>query len=131
MQTLKLRAWHKELKRMYPVLSIEQIDTKHMRAYSSQGDIFSINEIELMQWTGLHDIYDNPIFDGDIVKHIHMPIADCYIVRHIGLEGRYAMFGIKNKMEGVFKFTEYALSAMFEIIGNIYENHELLDMEKK
>lgn len=139
MKVLKFRAWHKELKKMYPVLSMEQINTKHMRTYSSQGDIFSINEIELMQWTGLQDKESRDIYEGDIINNpintVHGAHNQYGIIRfgeHETSDDYYASgaYGFYIEyLNNVFRSTVDSLP-MKDIIllGNIYQNPELMEI---
>lgn len=88
-------------------------------------------DIVLMQYTGLKDKNDKEIYEGDIVKAwvslkdmclYAIPHKDCQIIEAIG-EVRYwpPYFEIK------FNFTTMELEHCCEVIGNIYENPELLN----
>lgn len=75
-----------------------------------------LNEVELMQYTGLKDKNGVEIYEGDIVRHA----TDEGVYKIIFEDGG---FYVKNLFEYDFQtINEYPL----EVIGNIYENPELL-----
>lgn len=88
------------------------------------------NDLNLMQSTGLVDKNGKEIFEGDIIRY-NIDVVD--IKRHptLGfytvLDGREGFFGdgmsIDDFEEGAKEFSKTA-----EIIGNIYENPELLEV---
>lgn len=80
----------------------------------------------VMQSTGLNDINDTPIFEGDIVKCSYgkgkvVWKAGCFMVEWIDDKEAYLEFVFSRKGMYVRKDDE-----RFEIIGNTYENPELL-----
>jgi|SRR3972149_6087497 len=79
------------------------------------------NDIVLMQYTGLKDKNRKEIYEGDIIKKD--PLAGIYY-SVIFEEGRYKLFGKDawgdyNRDIDIYWHT-------YEIIGNIYENPELV-----
>lgn len=81
-----------------------------------EHDSFAWENIELMQYTGLKDKNGTPIFEGDIVK---TPSGECEVEFDYG------------KFEPIDASGEYGwLHSQLEIIGNIYENPELLKESK-
>lgn len=97
---LKFRAWDKWRKQMiYP----NDGDFIGWHAMSNWRDC-----LEVMQWTGLYDCEGREIYSGDVVR-----LAGCgdYVVEFPFLELYDA--GPEGDIES--------------IIGNIYENPELLD----
>ena len=82
-----------------------------------------INEIELMQSTGLKDKNGKEVFVGDIIKCTRGCLHEVYIEKEYGgtyCGGMPAVY-LKGLREG------YAWTEHEEIIGNIYENPELLE----
>jgi len=83
-------------------------------------------ECELMQYTGLKDKNGKEIWEGDIVKVEEGNFEVCF------LEGCWYL---RRKFDGGLSFgrlnetwTEAAKKKLsFEVIGNIYENPELLE----
>ena len=126
----KFRAWDKEKKTMWNIerWHIEDeyfdliepnksvVDLKANRTWRKQSDV------TLMQSTGLFDINDKEIFEGDIVrigKHLTTSIG---VVRFDKIE---VCFKIRNELGGHYVTMFHA--SYFEVIGNIYENPELLE----
>lgn len=70
----------------------------------------------LMQYTGLNDKNDKEIYEGDVV--LLDDDKRTYKVQYL-LGG----FGIVGRNSGLYRLTEFSV----EIIGNIYENPELLE----
>ncbi|WP_408906717.1 YopX family protein, partial [Streptococcus pneumoniae] len=130
------RAWIKTEKRMFfsdDILAIdyenEEIVTQQI--YFENGlpddrDIYCYNpdEIELMQSTGLKDKNGKEVFIGDIVKCTRGCLHEVYLEKEYGgtfIGGMPAVY-LKGFGDG-YAWTEYE-----EIIGNIYENPELLEV---
>lgn len=96
---------------------------------SVAGEWIVNNDIHLMQSTGLKDKNGQEIFEGDIITN-GIDIVDVRNHETLGfytmVNGREVFFGhgtsIEEFEEDIEGFTEIA-----EIIGNIYENPELLE----
>lgn len=121
----KLRAWHREEKRMFEVAKID-FDRKivwESRQTRRGGTVgWDIEEVDLLQCTGLKDKNGKLIFEGDIVKVHHTnKVIDIAEVRYVPEDLTYEAFG---KVCTPFVNTRWNNS--FEIIGNKYENPELL-----
>lgn len=140
----RYRSWIKTEKRMIETDDILDIDYENkemvtQQVYFENGlpddrDIYcyDFDEIELMQSTGLFDKNGKEIFEGDIIAN--GPDVMC-MKRHNTL-GFYVEK--KGKVEFIAdcavleEFEEDAkeIADSLEIIGNIYENPELLEEEK-
>lgn len=87
-----------------------------------QGEAFKwLHEgqaIEIMQFTGLHDIVGEGIYEGDILGDEEGTCSVCWDESN----GRWA---ISTPSDGISDSLE-AWHDVMEIVGNIYENPELL-----
>ena len=123
----KFRAWMKSIKWMCDVTNIS-FDSKFVDI-CQQGDTerytemsVEFDEIELMQSTGLKDKNGKEIFEGDIVKmskDVYSKPTYYEVVRHYG--GAYRF---ESKQRGC---ELWLLHTDCEVVGNVYENKELLD----
>ena len=85
-----------------------------------------INEIVLMQSTGLKDKNGKEIFEGDVVRQVRtQPTTENEIIIGVVtmLEGAWL---IMNDSEQLASYL-WSETDINEIIGNIYENSELLE----
>jgi len=130
MREIKFRAWDKVNCKMYDVLSLSRTYADKamqptwagkLHKYPASPTIqFGISEDEeknfvLMQYTGLKDKNGKEIYEGDILTP-GGPIR--LVVEWLADD---AMFGFRNST-----FLLGRTSEMYEIIGNIFENPELL-----
>lgn len=76
----------------------------------------------LMQYTGLKDKHDVEIYEGDILFH---PLQGRRKVYYPYSE-RVASYGLRDIDTG-FGSTLQDSHAIWEVIGNVYENKELLE----
>ena len=122
----KFRAWLKNDKEMIDVDEIHWVNGE----LDIIGDYITFvrkaDEIELMQSTGLKDKNGKEIFEGDIVDYKGRKAV-------VKWHGSYASF-IYRFVDELHKRNEewkplYLSYYHFEIIGNIYENPELLEVE--
>ena len=132
----KFRAWMKSLKWMCDVTNIsfdsklvdicQQGDTERCTEMSVEFD-----EIKLMQSTGLLDKNGKEIFEGDIVTDGDV-ISDIKYHQTLGfyMIGKYGFSVPFGQGVDVEYFEEFAVhvSKTFEVIGNIYENPELWEV---
>lgn len=84
-----------------------------------------INEIILMQSTGLVDKEGTEVFEGDILHH-QIQTEYTFIVKYDKDKGRWYGDGISRtyRIDITKEFLPY-----YKVIGNIYENPELLEVE--
>ncbi|MEN2267844.1 YopX family protein [Enterococcus faecium] len=89
-------------------------------------EIIDFLDIELMQSTGLKDKNGVEIFEGDIVKTLEVDSG----VTFSTIKFEEGAFCIDYKNLGTeFEFLYFADSPL-EVIGNIYENSELLEEQR-
>ena len=130
----RYRVWVNEIKAFFEpddVLSIDYENTEIVtqQVYFENGlpddrDVYcyDFDEIVLMQSTGLKDKNGKEIFEGDIVKmakDVYSEQTYYEVVRHRG--GAYRL---ESKQHGCELWLRHADC---EVVGNVYENKELLD----
>ena len=126
----KYRAWHKTWEEMGKVKRIRFDDDGNMTTVLFYGKDFGTNtqidEIELMQSTGLKDKNGKEIFEKDILDYNGRKVI-------VKWHGSYASFIYEFVDELQNRTTEwqplYLSYYKFEIIGNSLENPELLEVE--
>lgn len=129
MNNLKFRAWDKTAKKMSKVTAID-FSTKPFRVfYKAYGNENYYNQDAiLMQSTGLKDKNGKEIFEGDIVQYLDGEYSFVGVVENSAF-GIYA----KNKYDN-YSFEDFAdentKEAEVVVIGNIYENKELLENDR-
>ena len=122
----KYRAWDKELQTMLDVSLIDFKKGVLVGEHWEFGETESIkfNDIVVMQSTGLKDKNGQEVFVGDIIKCTRGCPHEVYIEKEYAgtfIGGMPAIY-LKGIREG------YAWTGSEEIIGNIYENPELLEV---
>lgn len=135
----KYRAWDKEGNRMILPKYLYSIDLLKERVTERTEcnytfSLYSIpfDKVELMQSTGLKDKNGKEIFEGDViaieVDDTGMPInAKVFQNSKIGVL-MFHVFEDNEDVPMVELLEDHSVA--FEIIGNIYENPELLEVEE-
>lgn len=136
MRDIKFRMWSKEYKTMYineMLISASQGMIKAAN-YAMEHFDYEMNKVlplglylpltdedaEFMQYTGLKDKNNKEIYEGDILKGINYDINRPK--EFIGtVEYNWNRFIVNAK-----GFPLYDINTTLEVIGNIYENPELL-----
>ena len=130
----RYRAWDKIHKTMYEVDDIMSIDFGKSKIsvktlFFEQTNRYDFDDIVLMQSTGLKDENGKEIFEGDIVKVTdgdeRTNFPDGGIGTICGLDGIFMWYIDGQVHNGLFDISqEYYI----EVVGNIYENPELLEV---
>lgn len=113
---IKFRAWDIDIEQMWDWEQVQKID----KWWIHKGII-------LMQFTGLIDKNGKEIYEGDIYR---VAVNRIYVVEFCsGEESNHEWYGgsfiIRINKEVFFPFDEFAIKNG-EVIGNIYENPEIL-----
>lgn len=92
---------------------------------SVAGEWIVNNDIHLMQSTGLVDKEGTEVFEGDILHH-QIQTEYTFIVKYDKDKGRWYGDGLSRtyRIDITKEFLPY-----YKVIGNIYENPELLEVE--
>ena len=126
MRDIKFRAWNKEEKRMIEnasnLLLFQDWFCEASPEYLEARKVY-----ELMQYTGLKDKNGKEVYEGDIVEtNIQDGIYEVSYGEEI-FDGAYRYTGIILKGCSEFCTGQKEFSEFVEVIGNIYENPELLE----
>lgn len=137
----RFRAWNKATKEMYGAddiiaINFEEKEICVQTIYFEQGlpdsrdlDYYDFDDIVLMQSTGMRDKNDREIFEGDILKVTNLSSW----LEVVSFNNNKAMFVSKEIKREIEESPLYDLfnTDIFEveIIGNIYENPELAEVE--
>lgn len=106
---IKFRAWNVDYMAYQGTPDLETL----------QSFIFHYGDKELMQYTGLKDKKGKEIYEGDIIE---LPNGDtCEVVwsnENLGFEG--------NVIKSQYGFQKYSYISAEKLLGNKYQNPELL-----
>lgn len=131
MREIKFRAWLKKEKIMVLIEPIEIIHFLKKYRFDDglidDGCYFLKEEYFLMQFTGLKDLHGKEIYEGDILKIPSGYFGDSFYKESLGI--------IEYLEDGFYPRNPYDKDGTTwqdfnwgrtEIIGNIYENPELI-----
>ena len=119
MREIKFRAWFEKFKEMY---TVKMVDLQKEIAYFDKYNYRSFYDIDLMEYTGLKDKNEKEIYEGDIVNlRANHGIG---VVKYYDEWGAFVIEYIKPRPLAVLGMNYYKEN--IEILGNIYENSELL-----
>ena len=109
---IKFRAWIPNTGWLAEGFSIAMDGTEW---YDDNGHSWPVCDLEIMQFTGLKDKNGKEIYEGDI-------LTGEYVVTFY--EGAFGFWGKENSIPEFYMLYRYL--NIKEVIGNIYENPELL-----
>jgi hypothetical protein len=127
MKEIKFRAWDKENKKMMKVSSLS-LENKEI-SVKENGTFRLFRMQDLMQYTGLKDKNGKEICEGDIVKILKLEgygescdqVEYTAKIEYYISEFRLQLLDLRLSDESIVEI---------EIIGNIYENKNLLEENK-
>ena len=137
MREIKFRAWHKEKKKIILISSLHFYDDgKTNYGYKETPNVPNVNvtisedEAVLMEFTGLQDENGVDIYEGDIInlsyEYFDGHFRDNEIVGKVYFEDSSFRMSYKKYDEiREWRIDEPEILSI-EVIGNIYENPELL-----
>ena len=117
MREIKFRAWNKYMNDMSEVTWISKRQAE-VNGFSRS----SLDDLEIMQYTGLKDKNGVEIYESDLIE-------DGFGIGHVEYVENRCAFRINFNNGKAKWFIDYLHSEMrlIEVIGNIYENPELLE----
>jgi uncharacterized phage protein (TIGR01671 family) len=123
---IKFRMWNIHFKKMTynpPLWSasrggIDELNTALKRIEQTEKHI-------LMQFTGLQDKNGKDIYEGDIVRYYNK-YSKLFYTHQVMWDNKWAAFGLFEQGNEWCKEIDWVKISEIEVIGNIYENPELL-----
>lgn len=137
MVNLKYRAWDKEFKKMVVVNALV-LDEQVIKATYENGNVVKedMKCYDIMKSASLKDKHDKEIFAGDILKVTDKNEGKDSWFEVVSYSEEKAMF-VTDEINKNFKVPAAPLYSLFdtdlfivEIVGNIYENSELVGDEQ-
>lgn len=124
---LKFRAWYKD-KFHY---NIEKHHVEHHSMSGFSGEVWDFSDwltyANVQQFTGLKDSKGNEIYEGDILNIFNHNQPELVEWEPHGSGFGFFKHDDSDRMDGNFEFlSHYTGSYGYEVIGNIFENPELL-----
>ena len=125
---IKFRAWVKDRKAIFEVILIDYVSKKITYLLERVGHLLNIrhdkfNDVELMQYSGLTDMMEKEIYEGDV-------LFESFGERYYKVVFENGSF--RAEFEGDFEEHSFDLIDVVaqgcKIVGNIYENPELIEL---
>ena len=119
MREIKFRCWYD--KKMHKVVDI---DFAYEKINLFGADIINFKDGELMQYTGLKDKNGKEIYEGDIIQILGGEYEQGFYEWNEKVQIKDLIYDGYNLMMTISQIGNKAI----EIIGNIYDNPELLEV---
>ena len=128
MREIKFRAWDWVEKQMCPVIVADFQDTQaklfcRLPKSGTQGNISA----DLMQYIGAKDKNGVEIYEGDVIRENTGEKYRDYVVRWS--DGKCGFIADTKALCKVFPCLNQGTAKYLEVVGNIYENPELVNNE--
>ncbi len=127
MREIKFRAWDKRIKEMLHnvfLVGSRIYEGEPLMWIEFEGGMNKLFQGEIMQFTGLKDKNGKEIYEGDIVKSLFRG-EDKEVIGEIIWADAGFFIGYKEFKDDMYAWAFYKV---IEVIGNIYENKELLEV---
>jgi len=138
---IKFRAWLEG--EMVQVQRVTLFDSVYCCMNEKTGYEYNLDKKEhLMQYTGLSDKNGVDIYEGDVVKdkaNRHFEVGYCFSYKQSDDRKKFARYEMKcirqsevnnykfTKVGDIVEFSDWMYPVVdIEVVGNIYENKELL-----
>jgi uncharacterized phage protein (TIGR01671 family) len=128
MRTLKFRAWDKLAKQFtYPDKGYQghyvlTLNGQFQNLQNGSGG----DEYVVQQWTGLKDSKGIDVYEGDAINFLH---EKKYVKSEVVYASKFGMFVVvlePNEKNEILTYKSLFDVGEFEVVGNIFENSELL-----
>ena len=124
MREIKFRAFLKADGRIYEVLSVDFLN-KEATLWDKETAVnfeAGFDEIELMQYIGMEDENGREIYEGDIIEFLENESGETWTAKIVFENLAFKALDVEDKCY------EYDFDDLtdIEILGNIYENPEIL-----
>ncbi|QPC18900.1 hypothetical protein LacP0734_03855 [Lacticaseibacillus paracasei subsp. tolerans] len=138
---IKFRVWDKAKYRMLGVDQLAFGPNGELVSIYSDGPDFSndsdalmgekpdLNEAVLMEYTGLHDKNGREIYEGDIIVTHPKSKYEAPESGVVQYGGSRPMFGYKTEDGEEYDIWSSNAYRTYEVIGNIFENPEMLEAD--
>ena len=129
----KFRAWDKEIKMMIEIslIDFEKHVIRGIHWKFGETESIKFNDIALMQLTGLRDVNNLEIFEGDVILWTYWDeFEDSGRAKIIFDKGMFKLLDIHTEKEVWDSLSDCIENCDVYIEGNIYENPEFLEEKK-
>lgn len=137
MREIKFRAWDEDIKVFVPLQEwIEELKNSKVRLLDKEiitnfinlpNLLIALNNTKIMQYTGLKDKNGKEIYEGDIVSLFYETQ-----ISEVRFNSKYGCWEVKVQLSIHSQGWDLLGNHLgeSEVIGNIYENPELLEVEE-
>ena len=125
MSELKFRVWDTHRKTIYPAQEIRFKNNELLAVWRTHGERCLVEgAVPIMQYIGAKDKNDIEIYEGDVIRENAGEKYRDYVVRWS--DGKCGFIADTKALCKVFPCLNQGTAKYLEVVGNIYENPEMV-----